>query len=128
MILGVYVELSVVAFENVPLGADQVALVAEPPMLPFNITDPPEHTRRGAPASTVAGVLSEMTVVLVTGTHGPGPSGSLVVSVRVTEPDPIADVYVVESEFGFEKVPLGADQVALVADPPIVPVMASDPP
>jgi hypothetical protein len=35
---------------------------------------------------------------------------------------------VVESEFGFKNVPLGALHVALVAEPPIVPEMASDPP
>jgi hypothetical protein len=44
VILGVYVEFSDVAFESVPLGADHVALVAEPPILPFNVTDPPEQT------------------------------------------------------------------------------------
>ena len=79
-------------FEKVPLGADQVAVLAEPPMLPANVTELPAQIRCGAPAFTVAGELSEITAVLVAGTQGPGPSGSLVVRVNVTEPDPMAEV------------------------------------
>ena len=128
VMVGVYVEFNAVALEKLPDGADHVALLAVPPKLPDNVTDPPEQTLWGGPAFTVAGELRKMTAVLVAGTQGPGPSGSLVVSVNVTDPEPMAEVYIVESALESEKLPLGADQVALLADPPILPEIASDPP
>ena len=56
------------------------------------------------------------------------PSGSFVVNVRVTLPLAILGVYVDVSEPAFEKVPLGALHVELVALPPMVPFNVTLPP
>jgi hypothetical protein len=42
-ILGVYVDVNELGFENVPLGAVHIALVALPPILPAKVTVPPAH-------------------------------------------------------------------------------------
>ena len=41
-------------FENVPLGAVHVELVAPPPIVPFKVTFPPAQTDCGLPALAVA--------------------------------------------------------------------------
>jgi hypothetical protein len=53
-ILGVYVDVSEVGLENVPLDAVQVALVALPPIVPANVIVPPAQTACIGPAFTVA--------------------------------------------------------------------------
>ena len=55
------------------------------------------------------------------------PAGALVVNVTVVAPE-TAGVKVDVREFTFEKVPLGALQVELVALPPIVPARVTVPP
>lgn len=69
-----------------------------------------------------------ITTCEVAATQGPVPSGSFVVNVRVTLPVVILGVYVEVREPAFEKVPLGALQVELVALPPIVPFNGTLPP
>jgi hypothetical protein len=64
----------------------------------------------------------------VAATQGPASSGSFVVNVRVTLPLAILGVYVEVSEPAFEKVPLGAVHVEVVAPPPIVPFKFMLPP
>ena len=83
---GVYVEVSEVTSEKVPLGALHVELVAVPPIPPARVTVPPAHTAWGVPALAVAAGLTVITTVLVAAGHGPAPSGSFVVSVSVTVP------------------------------------------
>ena len=78
---GVYVEVRAFSFENVPLPALQIELVALPPVLPERVTVPPWHTVCAVPAFTVAEGLTVITTVLVTAAHGPP-----VVRVRVTVP------------------------------------------
>src|SRR6185369_16061820 len=74
---GVYVEVSDVVFENVPLGADHVEVAALPPMLPANVIVPPAQTVCVGPALAVAAAFTVMTTVDVTAEQGPVPSGSL---------------------------------------------------
>jgi hypothetical protein len=69
----------------------------------------------------VAAWFTVITTVDDAAVQGPDPSGSFVVKVKMTDPLGIAGVYVEVSELGFEKVPLGAVQVALVALPPMLP-------
>lgn len=125
VILGVYVEVSEVAFEKLPLGAVHVAVLALPPIVPFSVTDPPAHTVCGEPAFAVVPLLTVTTIVLETAGHEP--AGSLVVSVSVTEPLAMVGVYVDVSELTFENEPLGALHVAEVALPPIVPARSIAP-
>ena len=73
-------------FENVPVGADQIALVAPPPMLPASVTELPEQTFRGVPALAVAGGFTVITTVETAAGQGPAPSGSFVVRVNVIVP------------------------------------------
>jgi hypothetical protein len=84
VILGVYVEVSEVGLENVPLGAVQVDELALPPIVPFNVTDPPAQTVCGEPAFAVVPLLTVTTMVFETA--GQAPAGSFVVRVNVTEP------------------------------------------
>jgi len=78
---GVYVDVSEFMFENVPLDALHVEVVALPPMMPARVTVPPAQIVCGVPAPAVASGLTVITTVLVTDGHGPP-----VVSVRVTVP------------------------------------------
>ena len=58
VMLGVYVEVSELALEKVPLGAVHVELVALPPIEPFNVTALPAQIGGGAvPAFAVAAGL-----------------------------------------------------------------------
>jgi len=82
-ILGVYVEVSELGLEKLPLGAVQVELEAPPPIVPANVIVPPAQTDCAAPALAVAfgftfTVLSEVAAVQ--------PAGKLVVSLKVTVP------------------------------------------
>jgi hypothetical protein len=86
LMLGVYVEVRELELENDPLGALHVALVALPPTAPDRVTEFPEQTFCGEPAFAVAGASTVMTTVEIATLQGPAPSGSLVVSVRVTVP------------------------------------------
>jgi hypothetical protein len=61
LIVGVYVEVKEFTFENVPLAALQVELLALPPMLPAKVIVPPAHTVWEEPALAVAG---EFTVIV----------------------------------------------------------------
>ena len=126
VILGVYVGVSELVLEKVPLGALHVELVALPPLVPASVTDPPEQTVCGGPAFTVAIWFTVITTVDTAGTHSPG--GSFVVNVSVTDPVVIEGVYVEVKEVGSEKVPEGALHVALVAVPPMVPFKVTVPP
>ena len=76
----------------------------------------------------VATGFTVITTVDVAAVHGPAPSGSFVVKVRVTVPVVIDGVYVDVKEVGAENVPLGALHVELVAPPPIVPARVTVPP
>ena len=77
----------------------------------------------------VAAEFTVITTVEVAAVQGPpAPSGSFVVNVRVTVPVVIDGVYVDVKEDAFEKVPLGALHVELVALPPIVPANVIVPP
>ena len=69
-----------------------------------------------------------MTTVLTAAEHGPAPSGSFVVRVSVTVPEVIEGVYVEVSELAFEKLPVPALHVELVALPPLVPARVMVPP
>src|SRR5688572_21989469 len=126
--LGVYVDVSELALENVPLGADRSEEVALPPIIPASVIVPPAQTVCTAPAFAVGAWLTVITTVEVAAVHGPAPSGSLVVKVSVTVPLAILGVYVDVSELALENVPLGADQVEEVALPPIVPASVIVPP
>jgi hypothetical protein len=44
VIVGVYVEVKLDAFENVPVGADHVPVVALPPTAPAKVIEPPTQT------------------------------------------------------------------------------------
>ena len=70
------------------------------------------------PGVTVAARFTVISTVALTAGHGPGPSGSFVVKVRVTVLLGMPGVYVDVREFISEKLPLGADHEALVALPP----------
>jgi hypothetical protein len=109
-------------FEKVPLVAVHVEVVALPPMLPLSVIVPFEHTVCGVPALAVAAWSTVITTVLVAIPHGPAPSGSFVVRVRVAVPLVIDGVYVAVSAFTFENVPLVAVQVDAVALPPMLPL------
>jgi len=122
------VEVSELGLENVPLEAVQVALVALPPMLPAKVTVPPAQTVWGDPAFEIAAWSTVITTVEEAAVHGPVPSGSFVVNVRVTDPLEMLGVYVDVNKLAFEKVPLGADHVALVALPPMFPASVTVPP
>lgn len=126
--LGVYVEVSKLALENVPLGAVQVELVALPPRVPANVTVPPAQTVCAEPALTVAAAFTVITTVEVAPGQGSDKSGSFVVKVNVTVPLAIVGVYVEVSELALENEPLGADHVELVALPPMLPANAIVPP
>jgi len=89
---GVYVDVKEDAFEKVPLGALHVELVALPPIVPANVTVPPAQIVCAAPALAVAAGFTVTTTVDVAAVHGPAPSGSFVVKVRVTVPDVIDGV------------------------------------
>ena len=86
VIVGLNVDVSEAAFENVPLGAVQVELAALPPMLPDKVTVPPAHIVCPEPAFAVAARFTVTVMVEVVAEQGPAPSGSLVVKVNVTEP------------------------------------------
>jgi hypothetical protein len=81
---GVYVDVSEFIFEKLPLGALHTALVALPPILPANVTDPPAQTVCVVPALTVA--IGLTVIITVDVTAGQGPAGSSVVRVNVTVP------------------------------------------
>jgi hypothetical protein len=49
VMLGVYVDVKEVGSEKLPLGADHVALVALPPIVPASVTVPPAQTVWAAP-------------------------------------------------------------------------------
>jgi hypothetical protein len=80
---GVYIALSELTLENVPLGALQVALVALPPIDAERLTVLPAQIVRGDPALAVA--FPTVTIIVETAA-GHVPGGSLVVNLRVTEP------------------------------------------
>jgi hypothetical protein len=61
-------------------------------------------------------------------TAGQGPVGSLDVKVNVIVPDVIVGVYVDVKLAGLENVPLAADHVPVVAEPPTVPARVTVPP
>lgn len=82
--LGVYVGVSEVVLENVPLGALHAELVALPPRVPASVTDPPAQTVWDGPAFAVAAWFTVITTVDVAGGHNP--AGSFEVKVRVTFP------------------------------------------
>ena len=84
VILGVYVDVSDAGFEKVPLGAVQVEVLALPPIVPFNVTDPPAQIVCDEPAFAVVPLLTVTTIVDVAAEQTP--AGSLVVSVSVTDP------------------------------------------
>jgi hypothetical protein len=125
---GVYVDVSEFTFEKLPVGALQVEVVALPPMLPAKVIVPPAQTVCTAPALAVAAWFTVIITVEIPALQGPAPSGSLVVNVRVTEPLAIEGVYVDVSEFAFEKLPVGALQVEVVALPPMLPAKVIVPP
>ncbi len=70
VIEGVYVEVKLDALLNVPVEAVQVALVAEPPIIPFRLTVPPTQIVALFPASTV-GVSITVTVIVAIVAHCP---------------------------------------------------------
>lgn len=53
VILGVYVEVSELGEEKVPLGAVHIELLAPPPILPESVIVPPAQTDWGRPAFAV---------------------------------------------------------------------------
>src|SRR5688572_33507591 len=61
-ILGVYVDVSELALENVPLGADQIEEVALPPIVPASVIVPPAQTVCTAPAFPVGAWLTVNTL------------------------------------------------------------------
>ena len=63
-------EVKLDALLNVPDAAVQVALVAEPPIIPFRLTLPPTQIVALFPASTV-GVSFTTTVIVVVVAHCP---------------------------------------------------------
>ena len=79
-------------------------------------------------AATIGSGFTVITTCDVAAVQGPPPSGSFVVKVRVTVPLVILGVYVEVSEPSFEKVPLGAVHVEVVAPPPIFPFNVTLPP
>lgn len=118
-------------FAGTRLVIDHAPVVAPPPTLaPANVKAPGLADWQivlGPPGVTVAGEFTVIGTVETPGVHGPAPSGSSVVRVRITDPDAMDGVYVEVREFIFEKVPLGADQVELDA-PAIVPARVIVPP
>src|SRR5688500_263474 len=79
---GVYTALSVrLSGANAPVPPVQVAPVAEPPKLPFNVTVLPEQIDWSPPAFTVAGGSMVIRTFCEAGAQGPD-----VVSVSVTAP------------------------------------------
>ena len=54
-IVGVKIVVKALVGLKVPEGEDQVAEVAEPPIVPVSVIVPPAQTLPGAPALTVAG-------------------------------------------------------------------------
>jgi hypothetical protein len=125
---GVYVDVKDALLLNVPLGDDHVELVAEPPRVPASVIVPPAQTVCGVPAFAVAAGLTVISTVETAAEQGPAPSGSLVVSVNVTVPLVMEGVYVDVNEPVLLNVPLGADHVELVAEPPRVPAKVTVPP
>ena len=77
---------------------------------------PPWQTVCAEPALAVGVGFAVMTTVEVTSGQGPD-----AVKVSVTVPVVMVGVYVEVTELGFEKDPVEADQVELVALPPILP-------
>jgi hypothetical protein len=75
----------------------------------------------GVKVGTGTGEVIVTTKDEVAGKHGPEPSGSLVVKVKLMLPLVILGVYEVVSTPVFPKLPDGADHVAELADPPIEP-------
>jgi hypothetical protein len=120
--------VSAFTFENVPLGALHVELVALPPIVPAKFIKLPAQTVCGFPAFAVAAAFKVITTVEVAAEQGPVPSGSFVVSVNVTVPLVMEGVYVEVSEFTLENIPLEALHVELDALPPIVPDKFTEPP
>ena len=88
----------------------------------------PTHAWGNAPSVIVGAGFMLIVTVDVAGPQGPAPSGSFVVKVNITEPLVMLGVYVDVNEVTFEKVPLGALHVELVALPPIVPARVTVPP
>src|SRR4030095_6502747 len=128
--LGVYVEISEFGFENVPLGAVQVPVVAPPPTEPLKLIVPPAHTGCGLPALAVATGL--IVIVTVDNTAGHGPVGSSVVKVNVTNPAATSaalGVYTASGLLAFGlKDPVPPVHVDVVAPPPILPPNATEEP
>ena len=113
--------LLIVATEGLLLNQDPLGVEFE------RLIDEPAHTEVAPVIAATAG--SGLTVIaIVENTLGQGPVGSFVVSLSVTVPLVIEGVYDEVSEFALEKVPLGADHVALVAPPPTTPARLIDPP
>jgi hypothetical protein len=94
-------------------------------MLPASVIEPPLHTVCGDPALTVAAWLIVIVLIALTDKQGPAPSGSLLVSVRVTDPKKVGSgvkVTVPGAEVGFGslKTPLPGginDHVPIVVPP-----------
>src|SRR5690554_2339197 len=126
--LGLYVAVKVVALGvNVPpvleLHVADVALTLV--KLPFRVMACVLHTVKSAPAFTVAAWLIVRTTVSVAGPHGPVPSASLLVYVKVIVPvSPTPGVYVAFGKL-LLKAPEPPDQVPDVALPPKLPVMVT---
>lgn len=110
---------------KVPAPPLQVPDDAEPATAPFRFTVPLAHITWSAPALTVAKELIVMVILSEAGTQGPAPSGSFVVSVKVTVPAVISPALGVYTGFKVvlpgAKIPVPPLQVTDVAEPPIVP-------
>src|SRR5574343_1713336 len=63
--VGVYVDVKLVAFENLPVGADHVPEVAPPPTVPANVIVPPAQTVWSIFALAVAAAFTVTVVVAV---------------------------------------------------------------
>src|SRR5690606_13421334 len=91
--------------------------------LPFRVMACVLHTVKSAPEFTVAAGFIVRTTVSVAGPHGPAPSGSLLVYVKVIVPvSPTPGVYVAFGKL-LLKVPEPPDQIPDVALPPKLPVI-----
>ena len=107
----------------VPAPPVQVALVADPPIVPASVADEPAQIDCAVPAFAVAvGFIVITTEELAA---GQGPAGSLVVNVNVTEPlftsVPVGVYVAFNVVLLGEKLPAPPLHVPLVADPPTDP-------
>ena len=83
--LGLYVVVSEPTFEKVPEpNVDHVALVAVPPIVPFNCTKAPAQIEVSLPAFSVGGISNK--IVAASFTEGQGEIIPVAVSVNVTFP------------------------------------------